>query len=82
MFMEELHKILAKYEAKYGHEIKVMARINVDIDENILFGFDVREWAKQNWIDVVILSPYWGQTDSNMPIAKCKKELEGTGIEV
>ncbi len=82
MFMEELHKILAKYEAKYRHKIKVMARINIDIDENVLFGFDVREWAKKNWIDVVVPSPYWGQTDSNMPIAKWKKELEGTGIEV
>ena len=82
VFMEELHKIITKYEEKYGHKIKVMARINIDIDENILFGFDVREWSKHGWIDVVVPSPYWGNTDSNMPIAKWKKELEGTGVEV
>lgn len=80
--METVNGIVAKYEAKYGHSIKIMARINRDIDENLLFGFDVRYWAKRDWIDVVVPSPYWGSTDSDMPIAKWKKELCQTGIEV
>jgi hypothetical protein len=42
----------------------------------------VREWAKHGWIDVVVPSTYWGSTASNIPVAKWKKELDGTGVEV
>lgn len=75
LLMEEINRIVAKYEAQYGHEIKIMARIARDIDDNMYFGFDVRSWAEKDWIDVIVPSSYWGSTDSAMPIAEWKEEL-------
>ncbi len=76
LFMEEVNRIVAKYERQYGHEIKIMARIARDIDQNMYFGFDVRKWAENDWIDVIVASSYFGQTDSLMPIAAWKEALK------
>lgn len=82
-FMKELNVIVSKYEQKYGHPIRIMARINRDIDENRYFGFDVREWAKNDWIDVIVPSPYWGATDTAIPVDEWKTELaEYPDIEI
>ena len=81
-FMNDLDAILKKYETRYGHEIKTMARINRDIDENVILGFDVIKWAQNDWIDVVVPSPYWGVSDSDMPIAKWVDRLKGYDVEV
>ena len=75
LLMQEVNRIVAKYEEQYGHEIKIMARIGRDIDENLYFGFDVRNWAKNDWIDVVVPCSYWGSTDSAMPIDKWVEAL-------
>ena len=75
LLMEEVNRIVAKYEAQYGHEIKIMARIGRDIDENKYFGFDVVSWAQKDMIDVVVPASYWGSTDSDMPIAEWVEKL-------
>ncbi len=75
LFMEEINRIVAKYEELYGHEIKIMVRIARDIDDNMYFGFDVRSWAAKDWIDVIVPSSYWGSTASDMSINEWKSEL-------
>lgn len=75
IFMNDVNAIVAKHSQRYGHKIKIMARINRDIDENRYFGFDVRSWAKKGMIDVVCPAGYWGATDTAMPISAWKKEL-------
>ena len=76
LFMAAVNQTVAKYEKQYGHPIKIMARINRDIDENKYFGFDVEHWAKQDWIDVVVPASYWGATDGDMPISVWKERLK------
>jgi hypothetical protein len=82
MFMKDLSAIVSKYEQKYGHEIKVSARIGRDIEENKYFGFDVVNWAKEDWIDVIIPASYWGATDTDMPITEWKAALESYDVDV
>jgi hypothetical protein len=81
-FMAQVNEIVAKYEKKYGHKIKIAVRINRDIEENRYFGFDVRHWAKNDWLDVIIPATYWGSSDSDMPIEKWVEEMKEYGIEV
>lgn len=81
-FIEDVNEIVEKYEAIWGHDIKIAIRINRDIDENMYFGFDVRYLAQQGWIDVVIPSCYWGATDSDMPIAEWVEELKDYNIQI
>ena len=81
-FMEDVNEIVEKYEAIWGHDIKIAVRINRDIDENMYFGFDVRYWAQNDWLDVIIPASYWGSSDSDMPIAEWVEELKGENIDV
>lgn len=76
IMLEEVNKIVGKYEEQYGHKIKIMIRLGRDIEENRYFGFDVLNFAKNDWIDVVVPSPYWGSTDSDMPIAEWVEALK------
>ena len=75
IFMEDVNEIVERYEEKYGHEIKISARIGRDIDENKYFGFDVENWANKDLIDVVIPSPYWGATDTAIPVTEWVQRL-------
>ncbi len=82
-FMEELNTIIEAAEVKWGHDIKVMARIMRDVEQNKLFGFDLVNWAQQEeWIDVIVPSSNYGSTDSDMPIAQWIATFEPYGIEI
>ena len=80
--MEEVNKIVEKYEGIYGHDIKISVRLNRDIDEAKYFGFDVRYWAQNGWLDVIEPGSYWGSTDSDIPIEEWLEEMEPYGVEV
>ena len=81
-FMEDVNEIVEKYEAIYGHDIKIAPRINRDIDHNKYFGFDARYWAENDLVDVIIPSCYYGSSDSDMPIDKWVEELGKYGVEI
>lgn len=80
--MDKINEVVEKYEGIYGHDIKIAARINRDIDENMYFGFDTRYWAENDMIDVIIPSSYYGASDSDMPIAKWVEELDKYGVDI
>lgn len=79
-FMRSVNEIIKEAEEKWGHEIKLSARLNRDIDQAYIFGFDARTWAKEKLVDSVTITPRWSTCDSGMPIAEWKKELEGIEI--
>lgn len=81
IFMEDLNKIIAKYEQQYGHEIKIMARLARSLDANLYFGFDIVNWAKNDWLDIMCPASH-GPTDSGVPVAEWKSVLDEYGVEL
>ena len=83
-FMEDLHVIVESAETKWGHDIKVMARVMRDIEQNKnYFGFDLLYWARQEeWIDVIVPSSHYGSTDSDMPIAEWIATFDEYSVEI
>ena len=81
IFMEDVNKIVAKYEAEYGHEIKIIARLARDLDTNLYFGFDIVNWAKNGWLDIISPASH-GPTDSGVPIPAWKEAMDPYGVEV
>lgn len=82
MFMEEVNKIVEKYEAIWGHDIKIAIKIARDIDENMYFGFDARYLAEMGWVDVIITGSSWGSTDSDIPVEEWVEELKDYNVDV
>ncbi len=81
IFMADLNKIVEKYEKQYGHEIRIMSRHARDLNGNLYFGFDIVNWAKNGWVDVIVPSSH-GCTDSDVPVAEWKAALSPYNVEV
>ena len=67
-FMRDANAIVKKAEAIHGHSIKLSARLCRDIDQNKVFGFDVRTWYKEGLVDSITVSPRFSSCDSGMDI--------------
>ncbi len=73
---------LRRKEKERGRSIRLAVRLCRDIEDNKVFGFDAAEWVRRGLVDVLIPSPRWTSTDSDMPIDKWKAMTEGTGVEI
>lgn len=79
-FIRNTKNIVKKAEEKWDHKIKIAVRLNRDIDQSKIFGFDARSWVNENLVDIIIPSPRWERSDSVMPVGVWKKELPGIDI--
>lgn len=68
-FIRDVAAIVKEAEVIHGHDMKLMIRLGVDVKHNLVYGFDVAQWAKEGIIDAVVPSPRWWATDSGIPIA-------------
>ncbi len=89
----ECHKIMTEFvadvrqhlricETRRDHKIRLAVRLCRDIEDNRVFGFDAAEWVRRGLVDVLIPSPRWSSTDSDMPISKWRRLTDGTEVEV
>ena len=81
-FISEIKKIVSENEKSFGHKIKILIRLVRDIENNRIFGFDVKEWIKRDLVDVLVPTSRWRSTDSDMPISEWVKLCEGTSVTV
>lgn len=79
-FMRDLRAVVDKAELKWGHQIKINARIFRDIEDDKIFGFDAEAWAKECLVTSITVCPRFEITDSNIPIPEWKELLRGTGV--
>ncbi len=81
-FMRKARALTKKYAEKYGHEIKLSARILPDIQNNLDFGLNVMQWVKEGLVDTLILTGRFESTDMDMPINLWKTLLEPYNVEL
>ncbi len=55
-FMRKVRNIITKAEEKFRHDIKLLVRIAHSIDDNYVYGFDVKTWVKEGLVDVIAAS--------------------------
>lgn len=79
-FMRDVNAIVREAEEKWGHDIKISARLTRDIEQNYVYGFDAKTWAKEKLVDSITVTPRWSTCDSAMPINYWKTELPGIEI--
>ena len=74
-FMRGVNVVVKEAEEKWGHDIKINARLMRDVDQNKIFGFDVRTWAKEKLVDSVTVTPRFSSCDSDMNIRYWRDEF-------
>jgi len=79
-FMREARKIVKNAEKIHGHEIKLAVSLQRDIEQNLIYGFDAKTWDKENLVDILVITPRWETSDSDMPIAQWIKTIKNAEI--
>ncbi len=62
-FVGDVKELITQYEATYGHDIKLSAKVYCDINTNYGFGIDVAAWVAADYIDMI--TPSSGSDISN-----------------
>ena len=78
-FIREVAAIVEKAEAIHGHDMKLMIRLGVDVDHNMVYGYDVAQWAEEGLMDAVVPSPRWNATNSGIPM---EEWVEAVGDDI
>ena len=79
-FMREAFKIIKNAENIHGHEIKIAVRLQRDIEQNLIYGFDAKTWDKEKLVDIIVVTPRWETCDTDMPISQWVETLKNTEI--
>ncbi|MBQ8249822.1 MAG: hypothetical protein IJY93_08120 [Clostridia bacterium] len=79
-FMRQVDDLVAIYEEKYGHEIKIAVRVAPDIQDCYDFGLDVLTWSAEGIVDTVIAASYYESSYTDIP-TKLWKSLLGSDVE-
>ena len=69
-FLREVRALVASYEQKRGHRITLSVRLPRDIEQCLVWGFDVQTWSEEHLVDHITPTPRWSSSDSDMPIAE------------
>ena len=80
--MKKIKAVVTDYEREYGKKVKILVRLVRDIENNKIFGFDVKEWVRLGLVDVLSPCSRWSDTDSDMPISEWKALCAGTDVEI
>ncbi len=81
-FMRKVEALVAVYEEKYGHEIKIGVRVGPDFETNYEFGLDVVTWAAEGIVDLVSPTGRYESHNNDMPIRLWKSVLSPFDVEL
>jgi len=85
-FIRETKKVVSAAEGKWGHKIKIIARLPMDMEQCLMYGFDVRTWDKEQLVDHICITTRYESCCNDMEIDKWKDALPHTemsaGMEV
>ena len=79
-FIRRVKAVVTEAEKQWAHPIRIAIRVNRDMDQALAFGFDVRTWAAEGLVDVLVPSARWSSADSSIPLEAWKEALSGVEI--
>jgi len=53
-FMRRVKEIRDRAEKKHGHSIKIMSRLSHTVEDNFIYGFDVKQWIEEGLVDMLV----------------------------
>ncbi len=81
-FIREVRSILDRAGERNGRQIRLAVRTVADPEDALELGFDVVTWAEESLVQVIIPSPRWSSTDTDMPLLLWKRLLRHTSVEL
>lgn len=79
-FVVEVRRLLDEWGQKRGHRIKLGARVPSRPHTALALGMDAVTWARKGLVDMLVITPIFSTTDTDMPVEIWKQLLEGTDV--
>ncbi|HUT75892.1 MAG TPA: hypothetical protein VM221_13785 [Armatimonadota bacterium] len=79
-FMAEVRGLLDDWGRKRGHKILLGARVPSRPETSLALGMEAVTWARQSLVDMLVVTPFWATTETDMPIETWKALLHGTQV--
>lgn len=81
-FMRRAHQLALEATEKRGHPVKIAARIPAVPEFAQGLGMDGVMWAREGWIDMLILASVWRPSDTDIPIQRWRDLIGPTSKRV
>jgi len=79
-FTADVRRLLDSWEKKRGHNIHLGARVPSRPQTAVGLGMDAVTWARKRLVDMLVITPFWATTETDMPVELWKQLLDGTGV--
>jgi hypothetical protein len=79
-FTRTVRRLLDAGEQERGHRIKLSARVASRPQTALALGMDATTWARQKLIDMLVVTPFFGSIETDMPMELWQRLLEGTSV--
>ncbi len=74
-FMHQARQLAEAASAKRGRPVKIAARIPAVPEFALGLGMDGVTWARNGWVDMLILAPEWRPSDTDIPIERWRQKI-------
>jgi len=74
-FMRRARELAIKATAKRGHPVQIAARIPAVPEFAQTLGMDGVAWAREGWVDMLILASVWRPSDTDIPIHRWRRRI-------
>jgi len=79
-FMAEVRQLADENAARRGHPIQIGARVPSRPWTAKGLGMDAITWAQEGLIDMLVVTPFWASTETDMPIEQWKALLGDSSV--
>jgi len=79
-FVGEVRRLLDEKERQTGKRIRLACRVASRPQTAYELGTDAVHWARQGWIDMLAIAPFFNTIETDMPIELWRQLLEGTNV--
>ena len=81
-FVKEVRRLTKAAGQRWGHPVKLAVRVPTRPWIARSRGLDAIAWAKQSWVDVVVVAPWWASSQNDVPVESWKGLLGGSGVVI
>jgi len=79
-FVAQVRHLLDEREENRGHKIKIGARVPSRPHTALALGMDAVTWVRNGLVDMLVITPHFATTDTDMPVELWRQLLENTNV--
>jgi hypothetical protein len=79
-FTADVRRLLDGWQHRRGHRIRLGARVPTRPATALGLGFDPVTWARRNLVDLLVVTPFFSSSETDIPIELWKQLLDGSRV--